>query len=257
MANPSYSTYARLPTVSGERLSFIHEDDVWIVDDRRGSSPIARRLTSDGGSTHVRFSPDGSLLAVANETASGKAELYVMRVGADDDGTMTQLTFTGEDCVPVGWCASPSAAMPGGVPNDAHSTGESHWLVFATCAEQPLGATTLFAVCARGAGSGGGDATPLGLGIADALGWLDGSLLVGRHTHDAHIVGEWSGYRGGAFGQLWLEISAHGKDGGASEFVPVAMPAARSDLHCASPFVAQVSFLLCTTFRLMRIQPAI
>ncbi|MDH5422866.1 MAG: hypothetical protein OEY55_13775, partial [Acidimicrobiia bacterium] len=57
--------YYRHPTISGDTIVFVSEDDLWSVDTVGG---VARRLTANPGSvTFPRLSPDGSQLAFTSK----------------------------------------------------------------------------------------------------------------------------------------------------------------------------------------------
>src|ERR1700735_2843539 len=62
----SDSGYVRTPTIAGDRIVFVCEDDLWLVGDGGG---IARRLTTtEGECTLPRLSPDGALVAFVART---------------------------------------------------------------------------------------------------------------------------------------------------------------------------------------------
>jgi len=52
--------YACQPTVHGNRIAFIREDDVWLIRDwAKDGINHAERLTTDGCCSWPLFSPDG------------------------------------------------------------------------------------------------------------------------------------------------------------------------------------------------------
>jgi tricorn protease len=67
--------YYRQPTIAGDLVVFVCEDDLWSVP---ASGGTARRLTASFGScTLPRLSPDATLVAfVSND--EGNPEIYVM-----------------------------------------------------------------------------------------------------------------------------------------------------------------------------------
>ena len=67
--------YYRYPTIYGDRVIFVSEDDLWTVSTKGG---IARRLTSNlGPVSNPMFSPDGKQVAFIG-TEEGSREVFVM-----------------------------------------------------------------------------------------------------------------------------------------------------------------------------------
>src|SRR5262249_32455739 len=80
--------YYRCPTINGETVIFVCEDDLWSINiDQRDAN--ARRLTAGRGECSMpRFSPDGSMLAFTGRE-EWHPEVYVMPA---DGGTAKRLT---------------------------------------------------------------------------------------------------------------------------------------------------------------------
>jgi tricorn protease len=87
----------RFPDVHGDRVVFVHAEDIWTAPTRGGS---ALRLTDDEGEErHPKFSPDGSLIGFTAEI-DGNPDVYVMSATGGD---IRRLTYhPGRDEV-VGW----------------------------------------------------------------------------------------------------------------------------------------------------------
>jgi len=96
--------YLRLPTVHGDSVVFVCEDDLWAVPATGGR---AWRLTAGVAEASTpRFSPDGSMLAFVG-SEEGPAEVYVMPAAG---GEVRRLTFQAAGvCTVTGW--DPSGAI--------------------------------------------------------------------------------------------------------------------------------------------------
>src|SRR5262249_19584205 len=100
----SSAGYLRLPTVHGDTVVFVCEDDLWSVPAGGGR---AWRLTAGVAEARTpRFSPDGSMLAFVG-SEEGPAEVYAMPAGG---GEARRLTFQAAAvCTVTGW--DPSGAI--------------------------------------------------------------------------------------------------------------------------------------------------
>jgi tricorn protease len=173
--------YLRHPTVHGDRIVFVCEDDLWQVPLAGG---VARRLTASRSvASRPIFSPDGSLLAFTSSD-EGHPEAWVM---PSDGGSASRLTHVGS------------------------MTGARAWtpdgdVVVASDFERAFTRTTeLYAIAADGSGA----LRPLGLGTASDIAWsADGKVALGRHTQDP---ARWKRYRGGTAGQLWVDRDGSGR----------------------------------------------
>src|SRR5262250_2036272 len=90
--------YYRQPTVAGDLLIFVCEDDLWSVPAGGG---VARRLTAGvGESSTPRLSPDGRFVAFVGRE-EGHPEVYVMSA---EGGDANRLTYLGSEvCSIAGW----------------------------------------------------------------------------------------------------------------------------------------------------------
>ncbi|WP_369212431.1 S41 family peptidase [Streptomyces flavofungini] len=184
-------SYLRFPHLSGDRLCFAAEDDLWVAPLTPGGTPAGRawRVTVDRTKVgHPRFSPDGRHIAYTT-WRSLDPEIHLAPV---DGGPARRLTYWGStDTRVCGW--SPDGDI---LAVSSHGQPFSH---FCWAYSVPLD------------GSPGGK-LPWGpvndLAVTDSL--ADGDcerktlLLTGKPPHEPAA---WKRYRGGAQGRLWM----HGK----------------------------------------------
>jgi tricorn protease len=187
--------YYRHPTIHGETIVFVSEDDLWSVDATGG---VACRLTANPGrQSHPRFSPDGALLAFVSRD-EGPAEVHVMPA---DGGPSHRLSFLGALTEVVGWDRDGGA------------------VIVATDHAQPFaGWAHLWSVPVDGA-----PAVPLGLGPARALSRRASGrgVVIGRNSFDP---ARWKRYRGGRTGSIWID-----RDGSGSFVELVRLPGNLAD----------------------------
>jgi len=174
------SGYYRFPTIHGETVVFVCEDDLWTAPAQGG---IARRLTSNLGEVHSpALSPDGQLLAFTGRE-EGPPEVFVMPALG---GPARRLTFLGDEGRVVGW-----------TPDGAE-------IVFASSHASPFRETSLYAVAATG-----GEPRLLPTGPAASLSFgPNGGLVIARHTTD---IAFWKRYRGGLAGDIWIDAAGDGQ----------------------------------------------
>ena len=166
--------YVRHPTIAGDRVVFVCEDDLWDVAADGGT---ARRLTSlSAAPAQPVLSPDGQEVAFIGREEGG-ADLYAMRL---DGGPLRRLTHLGD-------VSAVSAFDPEGR------------VVVASGARSPFPARRLlYAVDLAG-----GEPTLLPLGPANAVAYGPGGRVAlerGSGREPAH----WKHYRGGRAGRIWL-----------------------------------------------------
>ncbi|HEY1176436.1 MAG TPA: hypothetical protein VGF17_09785, partial [Phytomonospora sp.] len=70
------SPYVRFPTVSGDTIVFVAQDDLWSVPAAGGR---ATRLTSGAAAALPVFSPDGAHVAYTS-AAHGTSEIHVLEL---------------------------------------------------------------------------------------------------------------------------------------------------------------------------------
>jgi tricorn protease len=177
--------YYQFPTIAGDNVIFVSEDDLWAVP---ASGGIGRRLTSNLALvTRPFLSPDGRHLAFVGRE-EGQAEIYIMPgVG----GQARRLTFMGGSlCQTAGWTSDSS-------------------IIFATNAAQPF-AELLHLYTLN---PNGGQPQQINVGPARAISYgPGGGVVIGRNTGDP---ARWKRYQGGTAGQIWID------EQGTGEFRPL------------------------------------
>jgi tricorn protease len=179
----SHQGYLRQPTIRGNAIVFVCDDDLWTVSAEGG---VARRLTAGLGepSTPV-LSPDGQWLAYASRDEL-HPEVYVMPA---EGGPARRLTWLGPFVHVRGWT-------------------ESGEIVFVTTFGQPFFRNFR----AYTIGRDGGLPTLLPLGQVNHLALtakgMAGPKVIGRNTADP---ARWKRYRGGTAGHLWVDASGEGE----------------------------------------------
>ncbi|MFE0107232.1 S41 family peptidase [Streptomyces sp. NPDC059009] len=188
--------YLRFPHLSGDRLCFAAEDDLWVAPLTPEGAPADRawRITVDRTKVgHPRFSPDGRHIAFTT-WRSLDPEIHLAPV---EGGPARRLTYWGStDTRVCGW-----------TPPD--QDGTAHILAVSSHG-QPF-SYFCWAYSVPTDGSPGGK-LPWGpvydIAVSDAL--ADGDttsadrktlLLTGKPPHEPAA---WKRYRGGAMGRLWL-----------------------------------------------------
>ena len=173
--------YYRHPTIAGNDVVFVCEDDLWKVSADGG---IARRLTANPGvASFPVFSPDGESVAFTGRD-DGPSEVYIM---ASEGGSPRRLTWLGSHTQVVGWTRGSS-------------------ILASTDWRQPFaGNMHLISVSETG-----GSPVPLPYGPARAASFAPDSegLVIGRNSGDP---ARWKRYRGGTAGTLWIDRSGTGR----------------------------------------------
>ncbi len=177
--------YYRHPSILGDRVVFVSEDDLWDVSIEGGE---ARRLTANPGpSSYPAIAPDGKRIAY-NGRDEGMTEVQIIE--GDDTGSR-RLTFQGASSQVVGW--------------------DGEHIIYASNSGWPFSNDfRLWSVAADG--GGGPMLLPWGPARAIARQPSGPGVVLGRHTADP---ARWKRYRGGRAGSLWVDRHGEG------EFAPL------------------------------------
>lgn len=173
--------YYQHPTVHGEQLVFLCEDDLWWVELQGGA---AQRLTAAAGRCRgPHLSPCGRYLAYAGRD-EGPSEVYLLDL---QGGEPNRLTFLGAETLPVGFSL------------------DGEWIYYTSNDGQPF---TRMSALGR-VRVKGGPVERLPWGPAASISFQpDGpGRVLGRHTWD---TARWKRYRGGTVGQFWVDLSGQG-----------------------------------------------
>ncbi len=172
--------YLRHPTLHGDLIVFVCDDDLWSVDANGGT---ARRLTAGLGEPATPcLSADGKWLAFVGRDEQ-HPEVYLMPA---EGGPARRMTWLGPD------------VMVRGFTRDGH-------ILFVTTHGQPFfrnyRAYTL--------DPAGGMPQLLPLGQVNHLAFGPGDAkVIGRNTADP---ARWKRYRGGTAGHLWIDAAGSGQ----------------------------------------------
>jgi tricorn protease len=172
--------YLRQPTIHGETIVFVADDDLWSVPAEGG---VARRLTAGLSEPSTPcLSPDGRWLAFVGRDEQ-HPEVYLMPA---EGGDAKRLTWLGSDTLVRGWTPQ----------------GE---IVYVTTQGQPFFRNHHGFVI----GTEGGAARPLPYGQVNHLAFGPGEQkVIGRNTADP---ARWKRYRGGTAGALWIDAEGAGQ----------------------------------------------
>jgi tricorn protease len=170
--------YYRFPTIKGDLITFVCEDDLWNVPSEGG---IARRLTTSLSEvSRPHASPDGNRIAFT-ASEEGHPEVYIMPALG---GEAKRLTYQGAMAMVTGW-------MPDG-----------QQIIYASNAGRPVREMWLWTISPDG-----GEPQQLPYGPANHIAFgPKSSKALGRHTLDP---ARWKRYRGGTAGRLWVDIEGN------------------------------------------------
>jgi len=167
--------YYRYPTIAGDRVVFVCEDDLWSAP--AGGGTATRLTVSFGTCSFPRLSPDGRWIAFIS-TDEGNPELYVM---PSEGGRPIRLTFLGGITAAVsGWSPDSNTIF--------FTSSPTTWY------EREMRAFSI--------GREGGTPRELNLGHCKSLSFApNGGVVIGRNADDP---ARWKRYRGGTSGEIWI-----------------------------------------------------
>ena len=176
----SENAYLRQPTLQGDSIVFVSDDDLWLASTRGG---IARRLTAGLSEPSTPcLSPDGRWLAFIGRDEQ-HPEVHLMPA---EGGPSRRLTWLGPDTLVRGW------------------TPQGHILFVSTWGQPFFRNHQAFTL-----DPAGGMPQPMNLGQVNHLAFgPGGARVIGRNTADP---ARWKRYRGGTAGHLWIDANGSGR----------------------------------------------
>ena len=172
--------YLRHPTLRGDAIVFVCDDDLWSVSAAGG---VARRLTAGLGEVgYPSLSPSGEWLAYVGRDEMNP-EVYLMPAAG---GPARRMTWLGPDVIVRGW-------TPQGK------------ILFVTTQGQPFFRN--YRAFTLGVEGGLPELLPHGQVNHLAYG-PNGAKVIGRNTADP---ARWKRYRGGTAGALWVDAAGKGE----------------------------------------------
>ena len=180
---PSADTaYLRFPSIRGDRVAFVAEDDVWLASVDGGR---AWRLTADSVPVAgARLSPDGATVAYTS-TLDGAPEVHL---GPVDGGPSRRLSFWGD----------PFTKVAGWLPDGR--------VVASTAVGEPFRSR----VWAWALPPDGGEPERLPFGPATVVSTRPGGGTV-LGVDQRRAAATWKRYRGGTAPKLWIDPDGSGE----------------------------------------------
>ena len=179
MAEPSY---LRFPSIQGDLLAFVADDDLWLAPSAGGT---ARRLTADHApASFARLSPTSEWVAYASRR-DGPPELFVV---ATTGGEVRRLSYLADDGTrPIGWTVDGR-------------------ILFVSAAGEPFRSRT-WGYCVAVDGS---DLERLDFGPISGLSRGPGGAVVLGVDQSLRRGASWKRYRGGTAAKMWIDTRGDG-----------------------------------------------
>ncbi len=180
---PAEPCYLRFPSVRGDEVAFVADDDVWLVPVGGGT---ARRLTSDRApAAWPRLSPHGALVAYTSQK-DGIPEVFL---AATDGSVLERLSYFGDRSTrTIGW------------------TEDGRVLAISSAGEPFRSRTWAYAISPDGAPPerlAYGPVTAVTRGAA-------GAVVLGVNQSRSRGA-SWKRYRGGTSAALWIDPDGSGE----------------------------------------------
>lgn len=179
---PSQPSYLRFPAVRGDIVSFVADDDVWLVAKEGGT---ARRLSADRApASYTRLSPDGRFVAYT----SGRDGLAEVHLVSTEGSESRRLSYFGDRFTrTIGW-------------------SEDGRVLAVTSAGEPFRSRTwAYAISVE---DGETERLPYGPVTSIARG-PGGAVVLGVNQSRSRGAG-WKRYRGGTAASLWIDRDGSG-----------------------------------------------
>ena len=177
---PMNDAYLRQPTLHGDTVVFVSDDDLWRVGSSGG---VAQRLTAGLSEPATPcLSPDGRWLAYIGRDEQHPEVMLMPAAG----GPARRLTWLGPDTQVRGW------------------TPQGDILFVSTWGQPFFRNHQAYTIAPAG-----GMPQPLNLGQVNHMAFgPGGARVIGRNTADP---ARWKRYRGGTAGHLWIDADGRGE----------------------------------------------
>ena len=174
------SGYYHKPTIHGDKIVFVAEDDLWMVTTQGG---IAHRLTTTQGLvTHPAFSPNGKWVAFTS-TEEGSSDVYVI---PSEGGPVRRLTYLGNLNYVISWSPDSKKIY---FSSNARAHDRRYFELLEISVE-------------------GGEPKKVPIGPARHYHEIAGGRsVIGRFQEDN---ARWKRYRGGQAGDIWIDANGDG-----------------------------------------------